>query len=321
MKKEIKKVFDKLKTHIKNIWNIACKIHKKSGYLRIYILFDMLWSYIAYSVNYDEYYILSFYDVVSSKRNTYLTYKKHKRIVRHLYNKKNLDVLNDSKKFYSKYKEFFNREINNINSISYKEYENIVLKNKKVMCISDTNKVKNSFENFDSSKFRSPAFMLEKIKKDKLKYIEPYISCHKELSKITDSVVSLNIVTLNVGSDVEVVSSSISFNEGNKIYHGFIDSETATLKKNLICGEEVSDRVVEGIKIPLYDNACELACECAKEIKEVKEIEWNIFISSKKVYLIGASLWDDYIYYQMPEYNKIGLMPYYRIKLNDMRKI
>ena len=39
MKKEIKKVFDKLKTHIKNIWNIACKIHKKSGYLRIYILF------------------------------------------------------------------------------------------------------------------------------------------------------------------------------------------------------------------------------------------------------------------------------------------
>ena len=120
MKKEIKKVFDKLKTHIKNIWNIACKIHKKSGYLRIYILFDMLWSYIAYSVNYDEYYILSFYDVVLSKRNTYLTYKKHKRIVRHLYNKKNLGVLNDSKKFYSKYKEFFNREINNINSISYK---------------------------------------------------------------------------------------------------------------------------------------------------------------------------------------------------------
>ena len=84
MKKEIKKVFDKLKTHIKNIWNIACKIHKKSGYLRIYILFDMLWSYIAYSVNYDEYYILSFYDVVSSKRNTYLTYKKHKRIVNFL---------------------------------------------------------------------------------------------------------------------------------------------------------------------------------------------------------------------------------------------
>jgi hypothetical protein len=315
MKKEIKKVFNKLKTHIKNIWNIACKIHKKSGHLRIYIIFDMLWSYIVYTVNYDEYYILSFYNVVSNKRNTYLTHRKHKRIIRHLYNKKNLNILNDSKMFYSKYKKFFSNEISNINSISYKEYENIVLKNKKVMCISDINKVKSSFEYFDSSKFRSPAFMLEKIKKDKLKYIEPYISEHKELNKITDSVISLNIVTLNVCGDVEAVSSSISFNEDGKTYHGFIDSKNATLKKNLICGEDISERVVDGIKIPLYDKAIELALECARELNEVREVEWNIFISSKKVYLIGASLWDDYIYYQMPEYNKIGLIPYYKKKL------
>ena len=98
-------------------------------------------------------------------------------------------------------------------------------------------------------------------------------------------------------------------------------------------GGTVGDSICENDKLDLAKEILEKAKNkeikiyfpmdsvCAKEIKEVKEIEWNICISSKKVYLIGASLWDDYIYYQMPEYNKIGLMPYYRIKLNDMRKI
>lgn len=321
MKKEIKKIFDKLKKHLKNIWEIASKIHKKSGCLRVYIMLDMLWSYVIYSINYTEYDILSFYNVASSKKNTYLTQKKHKKIVKNLYDKKSIDILNNSKKFYSNYKSLFNREINNINSISYKEYENVVLKNKKIICISDTYNVKKSFVSFDSHKFRSPAFMLEKIKKEKLKYIEPYINAHKDFGKITDSVISLNIVTLNDGTNIDVVSSSISFNEDGKVYYGFIDSQTHMLNKNLLCINDECDRVIDEIKVPLYDKACEFACDCAKEINEVKEIEWNIFVSSKKVYLIGASKWDDYIYYQMPIYNKIGLMPYYSNKLNEMRKI
>lgn len=321
MKKEIKKAFNKLKTHLKNIWEITTKIHNKSGYLRIYILFDMLWSYVFYSVSYNEYNILCFYDVLKSKRNTYLTQKKHKKIVKHLYDKKSGGILNNSKKFYSKYNTFFNREIYDIGSISYKEYENIVLKNKKIICISDTYNVKNSFSNFDSCKFRSPAFMLEKLKKEKLKYIEPYISIHKDFSKLTSSVISLNIVTLNLGSCVDVVSSSISFKEEGITYYGFIDSQTHMLKKKLICINGEDDREIDEIIVPLYEKACELACECAREIDDVREVEWNIFVASKKVYLIGASLWNDYIYCQMSEYNEIGLMPYYSAKLNEMRKI
>ena len=53
----------------------------------------------------------------------------------------------------------------------------------------------------------------------------------------------------------------------------------------------------------------------SKELEEVRQLEWSFLVGSKKVYLLGANVWDDYVFTQTPEFlrNKIGLMSYYKM--------
>ena len=55
--------------------------------------------------------------------------------------------------------------------------------------------------------------------------------------------------------------------------------------------------------------------ETAKEIDEIKEVEWSLCLDTKgKIYLMDANPWKQIIFAQTPEYlnKKVGLLPYYK---------
>ena len=83
----------------------------------------------------------------------------------------------------------------------------------------------------------------------------------------------------------------------------------------------VNKKNADGFKIPLLKEAIKLAKECAEATPDVREVEWNFCISSKKVYLMNANLWEDVMFLQTPEYlvRRNGILPRYKDMMFEIR--
>ena len=115
----------------------------------------------------------------------------------------------------------------------------------------------------------------------------------------------------------KTLSSKIDIKTGKTTYD-FLDEKENIYKKHPETNEKLNN-----IEIPLFDKIINTAKSCALAIDEIKEIQWNFTISNTMVYLLSASLWNDYIEAQIPNYLKddISFMPYYRKVINEKRKI
>lgn len=338
MKKNLKKFFDYLKKHIKGINRSIRLIRKKSSKSRIILFFDMWWSYIRYGVTYDEYRIFEFYLIPGYKRDTYMSKCRHENLEKHLYDKKHLTILNSREKFYIKFKDLLNREFYNTKEMSFKEFEELALKKKELVCRSSSLKSETGTLSLNVKNFRSPAFLLDKAKKSGLNIVEASIKQNKLFDSINPyNMNTVSVVTLLCGNKVDIISSYVKFGiteedkyDVNSVKHvtGIVDIKTGTIKHKLVSGENevysehpISKVKLVGLEIPLFDEIKKIASACALEFDESLEIEWNFVISNTKVYLINANLWDDYVFAQLPMFskNKVGLMPYYRDNVKKRR--
>lgn len=320
MKKKLKEIFNKIKKYVIKTHKNVKYVTKKCNKFYLVILFDMAYSFLRYGVSQEEYKRFEFYKIQGEKRKTYLTIEKHYLYKRKLYRTKDLSFLKNKEKFYNKFNSFISREILNVNKISYKEYEELVKENNKLICSDERG---SGFVLFDSSKFRSPAFMLEKIKKEKLFLVEKAIIPHKSFEKITDELVTLSIITVLTSNSVEILGSTVKFLEDGEELKGYVDYDEGVIKGSFRDnkGESYTKKNADGFKIPLLKEAIKLAKECAEATPDVREIEWNFCISSKKVYLMNANLWEDVMFLQTPEYlvRRNGILPRYKDMMFEIR--
>ena len=310
------KLYKTLKQKLKHLHQVIKYVKKQSGKLYIVILFDIIWCYIVYLLDLEEYKKLEFYNINHSLRKTYLNEAKHDLIKTFLHKKANLVIINNKEKFLQRFKNYIKSEIVNINKISYKEFEETLMKNKKIICRSTNQSFVSSFEIYDAAKFRGPGFVLEKAKKNKLLLVEKYIDQHKKLKEITDNLVVINLVTMINKNNVDVISSYVSFKENNQIIRGYID-----LKKEKTKGHfrDSNNNIYENIsgeyEIPCLEEMINFVKETAKEITEIKEVEWSLCLDTRgKIHLMDATTWKQIIFAQTPEYlnKKVGLLPYYK---------
>ena len=161
------KLYKTLKQKLKHLHQVIKYVKKQSGKLYIVILLDIIWCYIVYLLDLEEYKKLEFYNINHSLRKTYLNEAKHDLIKTFLYKKDNLVIINNKEKFLQRFKNYIKSEIVNINKISYKEFEETLMKNKKIICRSTNQTFVSSYEIYDAAKFRGPGFVLEKAKKNK----------------------------------------------------------------------------------------------------------------------------------------------------------
>lgn len=325
MIKKIKKLFSKIKKSIIHLNSIISYVHKKCGKLCIVIFFDIIFCEFRYFMTCDEYKYFEFYLIDSKKRKTYLTNSNHDSKEKYLYNKKILSVINNKEKFYSKFKKELNRDVSNLNDLSYKQFEDIVLQNKKILCRSINNKFLNSFKLYDLSKFRGPGFLLEEIKKNKQFIVEKSFIQHKLLNNISEELITINVITLVVDKDINIVAATINFKNDNKLVRGFIDLKEGIIKGHLRYDNyEIFNEKIVNYEIPCLDEIITLVKKLALELDEIREVEWSFCVTNRgTIYLMDANLWSNTSFEQIPEYlNKnIGLLPYYKKRLSRMRKI
>ena len=231
-----------------------------------------------------------------------------------LLNTDNTNVfLNNKDVFYTKFKKYIGRKILNIDELSFKEFEEFALKNK-ILLASNTKNFMSSYKSYDLKDFRSPAFMADKIKKDNLTFVEKRIDQNKLLNEIDDFII-VSICSLYKRKKTHIITSTLKFRNENGIVSGFIEPYAGTIKGSLRddLGIPVTSKY-DGKKIPLYDKILSTVEDLSKELEEVGQIEWNFAIGNKKIYLLGANVWDDYVFTQIQEYldDKTGLMELYK---------
>ena len=306
------------------------EITKRSNKSYIKILLDIYICYLKYSITYEEYKIFGFENVSKNKRDTYVGKIRKEYINKHLTDKHALSLLNNKTKFNIKFDKYLNREIINIKDISYKEYEDFVKDKKEITCRCEAPDEGRTIK-FNLKDYRSPAFILEKINKNKLYYMEATHKPNKLLEKLNkNNLTTISIVTVHRKNTIDILYAEINMYlkdktlsskidlKSKKTIYDFIDEKYNVYKTHPETNENLND-----IELPLIDEMINISKTCALAIDEIKEIKWNFTLSNTKAYLVSASLWNDYIEAQIPNYLKdsISFMPYYRKVINEKRKI
>ena len=155
-----------------------------------------------------------------------------------------------------------------------------------------------------------PNKLLEKLNKNNLTTIS-IVTVHRK------NTIDILYAEINMYLKDNTLSSKIDLKSKKTIYD-FIDEKYNVYKTHPETNENLND-----IELPLIDEMINISKTCALAIDEIKEIKWNFTLSNTKAYLVSASLWNDYIEAQIPNYLKdsISFMPYYRKVINEKRKI
>ena len=313
----------KIKTKYKYLKKTINYIHDISGKLRNIILLDIIWCCVRYGTTSNEYRIFEYYKIKNDKRKTYLNTFKHNFYNKHLYDKIILNVLNDKELFRLRFKDYFKREVIDVNDLSFKEYEELCIKNKILICRNGKQSYLKSFKIYNLNNYRSPAYMIDEIKKDKKILVEKSIKMHKLLNDINNELVIINVTTLFNNDSVEVISSSVKYKDYNEVISGFIDIKSGKVKGHLKDenGLNYKTEIME-FEIPKYKEIIKLSKKLAKELEGIKEVEWSFTVNNRgTVYLLDANIYDDFIFEQTPEFlnNKVGLLPIYKKVIKKIR--
>ncbi len=309
----IKKAFKKMLKELKVFNNNLNYCANKSNNLGLILFWDILWCKLRYGVTSNEYRIFEFYRIDGCKRNTFMSKRRYDFLKDKLVNEKITSTINNKEKFNKKFKDYLKREVSNINDLSFKQTEDIILESKYVIGRSKEASFLTSYKEYNLTDYRSPAFLEEDMKDNKDYLMEKKFNQYKELNKISN-LVFVNIVSVyNRGP--EIVSSTIKFRDGKEIISGYVDLESKCIVGNF--KDENGQNYKEnfnGFEIPKLGSCIEITKLLCEELSEIRQVEWTFIIGSKQIYLVDANIWDDYVFSQIPEFlkNGEGLMTYYK---------
>ena len=227
----------------------------------------------------------------------------------------NIESITNKKNFLKRFKDYIKRDVFDVNNMSFKQYEELVLSSKKIICVNNNNSYVSSYKIYDLNDYRSPAFLIDAAKNDKRNIIEKYFSQNKELKKLNEDLVIINIVSTYTDK-TDIIASSIKYKENGKLISGNIDIKNKCIKGHLKDEKGLNySNEFDGFEIPKFDNIISIVKEVSKKTKEIKEVEWSFAIGSRgTIYLLDANPWNDFVFSQTPEFlnNKVGFLPYYK---------
>ena len=192
---EIKELYNRFKYFMGTFNRNLNYVHDKSGKLYIVLFFDVIWCKIRYGITNNEYRIFEFYKINCEKRKTYLSQRYYRRVNKRLVPIEISNVLTDKELFNKRFKKYLNREVNNINSLSFKQVEDFILSNKTVVVRSTSSSYLSSYEELNLSNFRSPAFLSEDAREKNKCIMEKKLTQAKDMNSI-NGIVILNVVSV-----------------------------------------------------------------------------------------------------------------------------
>ena len=309
-------------------------INKKTNISKNYLLMDMMVCSNKYGTGYHDYQEFEFYNLNKLERKTYLTRVKNNAIVRKFNNKEYFKYFDDKYEFNKIFDKFLKREWMILNN-NYEEFAKFCSNKKEIIVkpIDGCGGVGVELIKVNKDKLKTT---YEKLVKNNQLLIEEKIIQHKALAKLNKSSVNtLRIVTFYDGKHTHILNSVLKIGNGGVtdnfssgsmytfVEEGKIIVPAIDNKDNVFVTHPISKVNIVGYEIPNYDKAIKLVTKCAKIIKEVKYIGWDVAILEEDVCLIEGNCYPG-IYQIKPSFleNKKGLVEKYehamKIKIDKL---
>lgn len=332
---KIKYLFKRiLKMNYKNMFKIAKAISKKTNKNTYLIVIDMIKCGLKYQAGYYDYQEFEFYNLNKLERKTYLTRVKNNAIVRKFNNKEYFKYFDNKYEFNKIFDKYLKREWMYLNN-NYEDFVKFCSNKKEIIVkpIDGCGGVGVELIKIDKNKLNTT---YNKLIKNNQLLVEEKIVQNKKLSKLNKSSVNtLRIVTFYDGKNTHILNSVLKIGNGGVtdnfssgsmytfVEDGKLKVPAIDNKDNIFNIHPISKEKIVGYEIPYYEKAIKLVSNCAKKIKEVKYVGWDVAILESDVCLIEGNCYPG-IYQIKPSFLNIkkGLVEKYehamKIKIDKL---
>lgn len=322
----------------KALWETTNKVKKETKKNRIMILFDIIYCTFKYGAGHHDYYQFGFYNMKHENRDTYVTRIRNKKMIMQLNDQKYSVVIDRKQIFNIIFNKYLKRDWINVSVAKYDEFNKFVERHKTIFAKPVDGDSGKGIQKIDVNSYKNTKELYNYLIDNKLFMVEELIKQHEDMSKIYSNAINcMRIVTLvKADRTVDVVYAVLKTGSGGSCLDnmGFggicapINIETGTVygighKEDGTTYEKHPDTGIpyNGFKIPYFNEALEMVKEAALEVHEIRFIGWDVYIGQDGPGIVEGNDYPDYGFWQLKEHtqNKIGLMPYYKKVLPELK--
>lgn len=292
-------------------------IHDRSNKSYLHIVLDILRCWILFGTGYVDYYDFYFDEIDDYKKATFINVAVNHNYIRKLNDPSYYHILDDKVEFLNAYKKYIKRDFLDLRTSSFEDFKEFYINHQEFMgkpvnglCGKGIELIKNDNENikevYDKLIENDQLLLEERIKQcDELNRIYPYsINTLRVVTALVDGEVSIMWAGLRVGNHDNVVDN---FNHGGMLLKidedGVIRKPAFDKNLNVYNAHPMTGTKFFGFKIPMWEEAKELAKQLALVTPEVGLTGFDLAISTKGVDVVEGNQHPGYDVYQ----NKIHL--------------
>ena len=317
--------------NIKNFKKTINKVSARSGKNKILVTLDIIKCGLIYEAGYTDYDLIHMEELSRKERRKIITRGKNNKIIKQCNNKNAVHLLHNKQEFDEKFSSYLNRDFlyldNNENEfVSFVNRHPIFIAKpvdlecgKKVELINAKNKDLHELYTY--------------LTQEKINLLEEQAVQNKVINDLHPfSINTVRIVTLNS----HVVASYLRIGNNKNIVDNFnhegllalVDIDTGKINYDATdklgrtyATHPLTGAKINGLTIPMWEEAKELCQTLSKELKEIGYIGFDVCIGEEKCFIIEANEYPGHdLYILNYTLKKEGLWPLFKSILSEEEK-
>lgn len=301
---------------IKNMFNVARKLSKKTKKFTIFILIDIIYCAIKYGAGYYDYQEFEFYNLTNKERSTYITRIKNNQIIKRYNNKEEFYKFDNKEVFNELFNDYLKRDYIILKD-NEKEFEKFAKKhNEFIVKPINGEGGKGVDKCVVNSKTNLNKLYKTLISNNQL-LCEEFIMQHKDINKLyAKSVNTLRLFTFITDNIVVVLNSVFKIGNGGvtdnfssgSMYtfvndEGIIIAPAIDRNDNYYEVHPITNERIIGYKIPFYKESCDLVKSAALVVPTVRYVGWDVAITNEGPVIVEGNSYPG-IFQMKPSFNK-----------------
>lgn len=318
-----------LKSYYLMLIKVVNTLAVTSGKNKLFFMFDIIWCTLIYGASPNNYLCFDFYKLNHSKRRTYVTHRVSERMIGKYNNDAFRNIFEDKTLFAESFKDYFGREWVSFKDLDLCNFKSFAEGKKRIIFKQVDSAQGQGIEVINTSDFKDGEevyhYLIEKHGINGI--IEDWIQQHEEISNIySRSVNPVRIITVLQNSRCNFLIAGLTIGNSNEISNAScndmvapIDISKGIIKlpasdyENIYSNHPETGMIIQGFKIPYWEEMIELVEKASKVVPEIGYVGWDVAITPSGPILIEGNTSPGYKFYQIPCHmlDEIGNRPIY----------
>lgn len=283
---------------------------------------DMIWCTIQYGASPNNYVSFDFKHLNAKERNTYVTNRISRKIIKRFNNPDYINLFEDKTKFAERFSDYLGRSWISTEKLSYNDFLLFLEGKNKFIYNPVGNAQGQGIKVYDN--LSEPKKIFDEVMYSGQKAIlEEWIQQHERFDTIYDKAINcLRIITIYKNNKTKFLAGGVTWGNGMQIANasasgivspvnfktGILEKPAADFYGNIYERHPITGADLLNLKIPFWNEVVTMLENAASEVPEVGYVGWDVAITPDGPILIEGNTTPGYRYYQIPAHmeNKCG---------------